>query len=129
MAQSQAGQETQVVHVQKRSFDVYIGRGSRSHVESPYHNPFIIGPDGSRDEVLLLFFEYWYAPEQAPLRRAAIAELTGKKLGCWCHPDRCHGDIIAGYLAWKAMPTSLEAPQESREPLHDFHLTAEYASA
>jgi hypothetical protein len=23
------------------------------------------------------------------------SELKGKKLGCWCKPNACHGDVLA----------------------------------
>ena len=26
-----------------------------------------------------------------------LHELQGKVLGCWCHPKKCHGDILAKY--------------------------------
>jgi Domain of unknown function (DUF4326) len=80
---------------------IYIGRQCGKFPETPYGNPFRIGKDGNRDEVILKFIEYWYAPEQKWLRELAIRELTGKPLMCWCFPSRCHGDIIVGYLQWK----------------------------
>jgi hypothetical protein len=27
-----------------------------------------------------------------------IEELRGKNLGCWCHPEKCHGDILVEIL-------------------------------
>ena len=27
-----------------------------------------------------------------------VRSLRGKKLGCWCKPDRCHGDVILDVL-------------------------------
>lgn len=24
----------------------------------------------------------------------SLPELIGKKLGCWCHPELCHGDVL-----------------------------------
>lgn len=71
---------------------VYIGRPSK------WGNPFVIGRHGSREEVILKFEEYWHSDGGAMLRVAAIQELTDKVLGCWCKPERCHGDIIAGYV-------------------------------
>ena len=29
-----------------------------------------------------------------PLLKQSLLELDGKTLGCWCHPDPCHGDIL-----------------------------------
>lgn len=81
---------------------LYIGRIWGGHAESIFHNPFHIGKDGNREEVLLKFAEWWYAPKQAWLRARALLEIPADAiLGCWCHPQSCHGDIIAGYVNWK----------------------------
>lgn len=29
-----------------------------------------------------------------PLFYDKIKMMKGKKLGCWCKPDKCHGDIL-----------------------------------
>ncbi len=29
---------------------------------------------------------------------ASLHKLKGKRLGCWCHPDKCHGDILVELL-------------------------------
>lgn len=79
----------------------YIGRFWSGHAESCYHNPFHIGK-GTREECILKFIEYWYAPEQKWLREGALNTFEDDAvLGCWCHPLLCHGDIIAGYVNWK----------------------------
>ena len=31
---------------------------------------------------------------QQPNLLAALPELRGKDLVCWCAPERCHGDIL-----------------------------------
>lgn len=79
----------------------YIGRAFAGWPESPFHNPFHVGRDGTRAEVLAKFIEYWYAPEQAALRMAALQFSENEILGCWCRPLSCHGDIIVGYVQWK----------------------------
>jgi len=77
-------------------FDVYIGRGTR------WGNPYEIGrgPEGpSRDEVIRKYKEHFEAdilPD--PERRAALLSLRGYRLGCFCSPLPCHGDVIAAYL-------------------------------
>ncbi len=63
---------------------VYIGRGSK------WGNPFIIGKDGTRDEVCDKFEQGM--SEQ--LKQAARLELRGKDLVCFCKPFRCHGDFL-----------------------------------
>lgn len=78
---------TMVVNMRDSDYDVYIGRGG------PWGNPFIIGRDGSRKEVLALY-EDWIARRPA-LHDRARRELRGKILGCYCKPLDCHGDTLA----------------------------------
>ena len=74
-----------VVHCKKDVFDVYIGRPSK------WGNPFKIGVDGTRDEVIRKYREYVL---RTPQLNNALHELEGKILGCWCAPKPCHGDIL-----------------------------------
>jgi len=53
----------------------------------PLGNPFIIGRDGTRDEVCDKF-DVWL-PTQ-PKLMALVATLEGRDLVCWCEPFRCH---------------------------------------
>lgn len=55
-------------------------------------NPFVIGRDGDRAEVIAKY-EKWIKTQPGLL--AAIGELRGKKLYCWCAPLACHGDVLA----------------------------------
>lgn len=71
-----------VVHCKKEPYDVYIGRPSK------WGNPFIIGKDGDREEVLAKYSQ-WILSQDLPFH-----ELKGKILGCWCSPRSCHGDIL-----------------------------------
>ena len=77
---------TTVVHCKRVVFDVYIGRPSK------WGNPFVIGRDGTRDKVIEKYEAYLRA---TPHLMAALPELRGKVLGCWCVPHRCHGDVLA----------------------------------
>lgn len=77
---------TKVVHCKKEPYDVYIGRPGK------WGNPFTIGKDGDRDEVIEKYINWLM--EQPELLNS-INELNGKTLGCWCHPNACHGDILA----------------------------------
>lgn len=84
----------------------YIGRPFGGWPGSDFHNPFHLGKDGNRAEVLAKFAAYWYAPEQAALRQRALRMPEDQILGCWCHPLPCHGHIIAGYINWKRQEAS-----------------------
>ncbi len=75
-----------VVHCKKARHDVYIGRPSK------WGNKFVIGPDGTREEVIRKY-EAWVKTQ--PALMAALGELRGKVLGCWCAPLACHGDVLA----------------------------------
>lgn len=81
---------TTVVHCKHEPCQVYIGRPSK------WGNPYIIGPDGTREEVIEKFRKYFF--KRPDLMQAAKEELVGKKLGCFCSPNACHGDIIAKFI-------------------------------
>jgi len=78
-----------VVHCKRDKYDVYIGRGS------PWGNPFKIGVDGNRDEVIAMYEIYIL---QNPQLLSRLSELKGKILGCYCAPQRCHGNILEKLL-------------------------------
>jgi len=54
-------------------------------------NPFEIGADGTREEVIERYREYLINNRSL---RARIGELKGKVLICWCYPENCHGEIL-----------------------------------
>lgn len=82
---------TKVVHCKKEPYDVYIGRAMpRQKLKgSIWANPFKIGQDGTRDEVIEKYRQYVLGK---PELLAQIESLRGKVLGCWCSPLRCHGE-------------------------------------
>lgn len=75
-----------VVHCRRDDYDVYVGRPSK------WGNPFVIGYDGTRAEVIAQY-EAWIKTQ--PELMAALPELKGKVLGCYCAPLPCHGDVLA----------------------------------
>ena len=77
---------TKVVHCKKEKYDVYIGRPSK------FGNKFEIGKDGDRVEVINKY-NNWIMTQPDMLKE--VKKLKGKTLGCWCHPQACHGDILA----------------------------------
>ncbi len=77
--------KTTVVNKRKAPYDVYIGRGSK------WGNPFVIGPDGNREEVIRRY-RVWIKNQPELLKD--IHELKCKVLGCFCKPQACHGDVL-----------------------------------
>ena len=80
-----------VVNCQIEDCDVYIGRPSK------WGNPFIIGKDGTRSQVIEKY-KKWVRGQ--PDLMNALDELKGKKLGCFCKPKACHGDVLL-MLLWE----------------------------
>jgi hypothetical protein len=82
---------TRVVNVKREPFDVYVGR-SAEWGDTKWGNPYVIGRDGNRDQVILLYERY--LPTRPDLM-AEVPTLRGKRLGCHCAPLPCHGDVLA----------------------------------
>lgn len=61
-------------------------------IDSVFCNPFIIGKDGTREEVIEKY-ELWVNSQPKILRM--IPSLKDKVLGCWCLPKKCHCEILA----------------------------------
>ena len=74
-------------------------RFTRIDRSSDWGNPFEMPDDGDRDTVCDSYEIFF--PRKFSLHNR-IDELRGKVLGCWCYPQRCHGD----YLAAKAEEVS-----------------------
>jgi hypothetical protein len=77
--------KTRVVHMRHELHEICIDR------RTIWGNPFIIGQDGSREEVIMKYKEFYFSN---PILQSKIHELKGKVLGCWCKPKACHGDFL-----------------------------------
>lgn len=75
-----------VLNIRDSDKGIFIGRPSK------WGNPFVIGKDGTRAEVLRKY-RIWLLT-QAQLKADAKKELQGKDLVCFCSPKPCHGDIL-----------------------------------
>ena len=83
----------------------YIGRGS------PLGNPFVIGKDGSREQVIAKY-RVWLNEQIMRNNPVVLDELNrlgnkaidekGLALQCFCYPKPCHGEVIKEKLV-KAM--------------------------
>ena len=97
--------KTVAVNLRSEAHDIYIGR-PRAGDAWTFGNPFIVGRDGVQGECVALF-QRWLAgedmlavsPDATDARRKWMLEhlhlLKGKKLGCFCKPRACHGDVLA----------------------------------
>lgn len=94
--------KTTVVNIRSDNYDIYIGRGEGCK----WGNKFVIGQDGDRLEVIAKY-RTWILGQ--PQLLADLHELRGLRLGCWCAPAICHGNILAeladipiGPAIWKS---------------------------
>lgn len=78
----------------------WIGRAGRPirFRESKWHNPFRTAGE----------YRFWLLVQQPELL-AALHELRGKDLVCWCAPKPCHADVLlelVAHLAPRAAPSA-----------------------
>jgi hypothetical protein len=96
---------TSLVHLKRRDgvvvqdCDLYIGRacnmGGWRLPQSKWFNPFTVAKHGA--DAIPLYEQYI---RSSPLMND-LEELRGKRLGCWCTPNPCHGDVLIKLLAEK----------------------------
>lgn len=98
-----------VVNVKHEDCDLYIGRGpGAAHMNNTpvgekgwLGNPYPL-PKFSRDKSVELFErDFNRRIEQDPKFVAELNKHKGKRLGCFCKPLKCHGDVIAAFLNGK----------------------------
>lgn len=82
-------ERTTVGKVGRGQVGVFIGRPTK------WGNPFVIGRDGNRSQVIRKYTLWLWQPKQKQLREAARKELRGQHLLCFCAPQFCHGHILA----------------------------------
>jgi hypothetical protein len=79
--------KTTVVNIHKKPYDVLCTRPGK------WGNPFKIGRDGTREEVVTKHRKQFLANRRRV--EECIRELSGKKLGCVCKLKLCHCDVYA----------------------------------
>lgn len=77
---------------------MYVGR------PSPLGNPFVIGKDGNRAQVVAKYREWLGAKSKEPAIAKELSKLKqlakqgSLELVCWCAPLACHADVIKEFL-------------------------------
>ena len=68
---------------------------------TPWGNPFVIGRDGDRAEVVARYRVWlWREIQTKPGMGEAVRKLQGRDLCCCCAPAACHGDVLARAAAY-----------------------------
>jgi hypothetical protein len=115
-----------VVHLKRKGgrivvdCDVYIGRamhqGGWRLPASKWANPFKPKDYGDGDAGRAQAIASYEAHVRArPELMAALPELRGKRLGCWCHPFPCHGDVLVRLLG--ELDAAQKGPAPRRPPV------------
>ena len=82
--------------------NIYIGRAGIVFIDkvrfhktgSVWQNPFKVGQDGDRSTVIEKYETYIRDKIERENLRGELLDLKGKRLGCWCAPEGCHGDLL-----------------------------------
>jgi hypothetical protein len=98
---------TRVVHLKRKNddvvqdCDVYIGRavmyGGWNLTKSKWANPFKVGQKGMKTPKHVAAAYEKHVRDNKNLMES-LQELTGKRLGCWCYPKPCHGNVLIKLL-------------------------------
>ncbi len=91
------------------SNNVYVGRGGVVFIDkvrfpkeaSKWCNKYKVGTkpgEHTREEAIRLYENDLRERLKSPELKEEFLKLKGKNLGCWCHPEACHGDVILKLL-------------------------------
>ena len=85
----------------------FVGHGEYIGRPSALGNPFVIGRDGNRDEVIAKYRVWLWGEIKKrgavynELLRLAKLDIDGEvTLVCYCKPVPCHGDVIIKAIEW-----------------------------
>jgi len=114
--------KTKVVNIHKEKCDVYIGRAKRGQPDNILGNPFPMQSGDSRETVISKYASYFLKRwEHDEVFRGAVLRTRNKKIGCFCHPKPCHGDLIKAFTDTyfeKGMEKALEKAKTFVRHLH-----------
>lgn len=107
---------TQVVNIKNESYDVYIGRAGKGF-DGYFGNPEQLKDHNyNRIACIDAYNRYFYARIQNDAEfKNRVEELKGKKLGCFCMPQMCHGMVIVEYL--EKIPPELQISEYEKRHL------------
>lgn len=97
---------TTVVNLRRQEYDIYIGRAGHG-LDGYFGNPHRVAEVCTRcgnehtsaGDTIPCFRAYFEERLTSDAEfRERVHELAGKRLGCFCKPSPCHGNIIANYL-------------------------------
>lgn len=80
-----------------REGDVYIGRSTAKRHGSKWGNPYHLSNESQRQNVIAAYS--WWVRDEINAGRLNLDEIrNAKRLGCYCKPLDCHGDVLITIL-------------------------------
>ena len=92
--------DTKNVYIGRKGI-VFIDKKRFPEKDSIWANPFKIGKHGDRSEVLKKYENYILQKIISDNLENDLLSLQGKNLGCWCFPEKCHGEILRDLISKK----------------------------
>jgi hypothetical protein len=78
---------------------VFVNKQRYPPKDSIWYNPYKIGKDGNRNEVIQKYETYIRNRLQTEVElKEELQKLKNKHLGCWCYPEPCHGNVLLKIL-------------------------------
>lgn len=98
-----------VVNRHYEKFDVYIGRGSKwgndySHKEGTKASHKV---DSVEEAIGCYRLQLWHNIKEGFVTIDDLLALDGKRLGCYCKPRPCHGDVLVKAIEWAKQQRNL----------------------
>jgi len=91
--------------------NIYIGRKVRfveGTFDSVWRNPYTVEDFGLKE--CLELYEKKIREENL---FSSLKTLSGKNLGCWCEPGKCHGDVLV--RLWRENERKVETKVENKK--------------
>ena len=83
-------------------------------------NPYVIGRDGSRAEVIAKYrARLWREIRAGRIDLDELAALHDRRLACWCAPEPCHGHVLAFAARWAAQRPRCRRANDMNAPAPD----------
>ena len=96
-------QRTTIVNLKHHPDAIAQGAVRIDRKRPQWGNPYRIGRDGTREQVIARFrAELWRRIRAGEMSLEELASLHGKTLACHCAPLPCHGEVLARAAAWAA---------------------------
>lgn len=88
---------------------IYVGRSCAGWRQSPLRNPVKLTHESQRSEAIAAYRRYLWEKigNGDPTIITELARIAGivqrgevVRLGCWCSPYACHGDVVKQAVLW-----------------------------